>query len=173
MIWTSKMSKNGFGNWLWLTFVAKCPIIGCAGAIAGVPVVFLYAFASILTVRPVAGAVARAPGFEPGCDLCSFFQVQCHPVHPQGADAAQKALLASGTTWEDRRHGAQREPPLLWLLFHSSSLGPLWSEMRLPRAGGVLAVKLVLPNRRVCSFFPVGYNAWLKETVFCEAIHLL
>lgn len=60
--------------------------------------VFLYAFASILTVGPIAGAVAGAPRLEPGCDLCSFLQVQCHSIHPQGADAAQEALLSSSTT---------------------------------------------------------------------------
>lgn len=88
------------GNWFCLTFVAKCSIIGRVGAVTGVTMIFLYTFASILTVSPITGAVARAPGFEPGSDLCSFFQIQGHPIHPQGADAAQEALLTSSTTWE-------------------------------------------------------------------------
>lgn len=86
------------GNQLCLTFVAECPVVRRAGAVTGIAVIFLYALASVLTVRPVAGAVARASGFEPGGDLCSFFQVQSHPIHPQGADAAQETLLASGAT---------------------------------------------------------------------------
>lgn len=65
--------------------------------------VFLYAFASIFTVGSVAGAVARASGFEARCDLGSFLQVKCYPIHPQGANAAQEALLTSGTTWERQR----------------------------------------------------------------------
>lgn len=86
------------GGGLRLTFVAERPVVRRTGAVAGVAVVLLHALASVLAVRPVAGAVARAPGFEPGGDLRSFFQVQGHPVHPQRADAAQEALLASGTT---------------------------------------------------------------------------
>lgn len=99
-----------------LTFVAEGAVVGRVRAVAGVAVVLLYTLASVLTVGPVAGAVARAPGFEPRSDLCSFLQVQRHPVHPQGADAAQEALLASGTTWgrqkarsSDRRTSAM--PP--------------------------------------------------------------
>lgn len=89
-----------------LTFVAERPVVGRVGAVTGVPVVLLYAFAAVLTVGPVAGAVARAPGFEARGDLRSFLQVQRHPIHPQGADAAQETLLAAGTTWEHTRRAA-------------------------------------------------------------------
>lgn len=65
--------------------------------------VLLQAPAPILTVGPVAGAVAGTSRFEPGRDLCSFLQVQSHPVHPQGADAAQETLLAPGTAWERQK----------------------------------------------------------------------
>lgn len=41
-----------------LTFVAECSIVRCAGAVTGVAMVFLDAFASILAVCPVTGAVA-------------------------------------------------------------------------------------------------------------------
>jgi hypothetical protein len=72
-------------------------------AIAGVAMVFLYAFASIFTVGAIAGAMAWTSRFEAGCDLCSFLQVKGHPIHPQGTDAAQEALLASSTTWEQQK----------------------------------------------------------------------
>lgn len=65
--------------------------------------VLLQAPAPVLTVGPVAGAVARTSRFEPGRDLGPFLQVQRHPVHPQGADAAQETLLAPGTTWERQK----------------------------------------------------------------------
>lgn len=45
-------------NWFCLTFVAKCSIIGRVGTVTGITMIFLYAFASILTVSPITGAVA-------------------------------------------------------------------------------------------------------------------
>lgn len=53
-----KVSEDGPGSRLYHTFVAECPVVGCVRAVTGIPVVFLDAFASILTVGPVAGAVA-------------------------------------------------------------------------------------------------------------------
>jgi hypothetical protein len=52
------MCKNRTGSGFGLTFVAESPIIGRVRAIAGVAMVFLYAFASIFTVGAIAGAMA-------------------------------------------------------------------------------------------------------------------
>lgn len=53
-----KMSKDGTGSHFCHTFVAEGPIIGCVGAVTGVAMVFLNAFASVFTVSSVAGTVA-------------------------------------------------------------------------------------------------------------------
>lgn len=80
------------------TFYAEWSIVGSSGAVAGVSVVFLHTLPAVGAVHPVARAVPRAARLHPGCDLGSLLQVQRHPVHPQGANAAQEASLASCST---------------------------------------------------------------------------
>lgn len=137
-----------------LTFVAEGPVVGRAGAVAGVAVVLLHAPAAVLAVRPVAGAVARAAGLEPGGDLRSFFQVQGHPIHPQGADAAQEALLASGATCGQQRARSSDRVTSAWLCFRRPP--NVWEATRWPSAASILAFPQGLPNGETWSFPPLG-----------------
>lgn len=81
-----------------LTSGAEGAVVGAGAAVAQVAVVLLHARPSVPAVHPVAGAVALAPGFDPGRDLGPLRQVKGDAVHAQGSDAAQEApLTPSGT----------------------------------------------------------------------------